>query len=167
VQSGEVDVSVAHDVGTTDGLVFDPVLDVGRFAVVPRQHVLAGAEWLTAADVAGEQWVKPVGRHPGLADWAGVAGVAGSTSTLVRTPAMIPAAVATSGQLGVHGAPAQWFFPHPGVRYVPMAGTHAIVSVVSRENDRRPAVEAFRRAAHALAALEPRPLLADRNRSGT
>jgi DNA-binding transcriptional LysR family regulator len=160
VRSGEVDVSVAHDVGPTEGLTFDPVLDVGRFAVVPRRSPLADAEWLTESDVAGEQWVRPMGRHPGLAEWAGPAGDAGRTSTLVRTPAMIPAAVATSGQLGVHGAPAQWFFPHPDVRYVPMAGTRAIVSVVSRENDRRPAVAAFRRAARALAALEQRPVLA-------
>jgi hypothetical protein len=127
---------------------------------VPRRSAFADAEWLTEADVAGEQWVKPVGRHPGLADWAGVAGATGATSTLVRTPGMIPAAVALSGQLGIHGAPAQWFFPHPDVCYVPIAGVHAIVSVVSRANDRRPAVEAFRRAARAIAEL-------DHNRTGT
>ena len=43
---------------------------------------------------------------------------------------------------------------------MPMAGVHAIVSVVSRANDRRPAVEAFRRAARAIAEL-------DHNRTGT
>ena len=64
VRSGEVDVSVAHDVGPTDGLTFDPVLDVGRFAVVPRRSPLADAEWLTESDVSGEQWVRPMGRHP-------------------------------------------------------------------------------------------------------
>jgi len=160
VRSGEVDVSIAHDIGPTDGLAFDPVLDVGRYAVVPRRSAFADAEWLTEADVAGEQWVKPVGRHPGLADWAGVAGATGGTSTLVRTPGMIPAAVALSGQLGIHGAPAQWFFPHPDVCFVPIAGVHAIVSVVSRADDRSPAVEAFRRAARAIAEL-------DHNRTGT
>src|SRR4029079_1076860 len=41
VRSGEVDVSVAHDVGPTEGLTFDHVLDVGRFAVVPRRSPLA------------------------------------------------------------------------------------------------------------------------------
>ena len=114
VRSGEVDVSIAHDIGPTDGLAFDPVLDVGRYAVVPRRSALADAEWLTEADVAGEQWVKPVGRHPGLADWAGVAGATGGTSTLVRTPGMIPAAVALSGQLGIHGAPGAVVLPAPG-----------------------------------------------------
>ena len=78
VRSGEVDVSIAHDIGPTDGLAFDPVLDVGRYAVVPRRSAFADAEWLTEADVAGEQWVKPMGRHPGLADWAGVAGATGA-----------------------------------------------------------------------------------------
>ena len=166
VRSGEVDVSIAHDIGPTDGLAFDPVLDVGRYAVVPRRSALADAEWLTEADVAAEQWVKPVGRHPGLADWAGVAGSTGGTSTLVRTPSMIPAAVALSGQLGIHGAPARWFFPHPEVCYVPMAGVHAIVSVVSREGDRRSAVAAFRRAARALASSEDHNRQ-DHNRTGT
>jgi len=70
---------------------------------------------------------------------------------------MIPGAVATSGQIGVHGEPARWFFPHPGVAYVPLAGRHAVVSVVSRCNDRRPEVQAFRRAARTLAELEDDP----------
>jgi DNA-binding transcriptional LysR family regulator len=158
VRTGAVDVSVAHDVGPTAGLEFDPVLDVGRFAVVPRRSALADATSLSESDVAGEQWVRPMGRHPGLVEWAGVAGTVGSTSTLVRTPGMIPAAVATSGQLGIHGAPARWFFPHPDVCYVPLSGVHAVVSVVSRENDHRPAVQAFRRAARTLAALEEHPV---------
>jgi hypothetical protein len=86
----------------------------------------------------------------------------------------VPAAVATSGQLGVHGEPARRFFPHPGVRYVPLAGRPAIVSVATRENDRRRAVQAFRRACHAVARLElpaadsPRgTALRDRNQNGT
>ncbi|MQA08947.1 MAG: LysR family transcriptional regulator [Pseudonocardiaceae bacterium] len=154
VRSGAVDVSVAHDVGPAGGLVFDPVLDVGRFAVVPRHSPLAEAPRLSEDDIVGEQWIRPIGRHPGLADWAGPAGVYGSTSTLVRTPGMVPAAVATSGQLGLHGDPARWFFPHPDVRYVPLDGEHAIVSVVSREDENRPVVRAFRRAARTLASLE-------------
>jgi DNA-binding transcriptional LysR family regulator len=171
VRTGAVDVSVAHDVGPTDGLRFDPVLDAGRVAVVPRGSALADAVSLTEADVADEQWVRPLGRHPGLAEWAGPATGHGSTSTLVRTPGMVPGAVATSGQIGVHGEPARWFFPHPGVAYVPLAGRHAVVSVVSRCNDRRPEVQAFRRAARTLAELEDnRPaepwVHPDRNRFG-
>ena len=154
VRSGIVDVSVVHDIGPVDGLTFDRVLDTGRVAVVPVRSPLADASSLSAADVADQQWVRPLGTHPGLAEWAGPAAESGGTSTLVRTPSMIPAAVATSGQLGVHGTPARWFFPHPGVRYVPLAGKAAVVSVVSRENDRRREVLAFRRAARLVSTLE-------------
>jgi len=171
VRSGAVDVAVVHDIGPVDGLRLDRVLDTGRWAVVPAGSPLAGAARLTEADVGDAQWVRLVGRHPGLADWAGPAGSSGSTSTVVRSPAAVPAAVATSGQLGVHGEPARRFFPHPGVRYVPLAGPAALVSVASREGDERPAVRAFREAARAVvvatesiigAGAVPR----DRNRNG-
>jgi DNA-binding transcriptional LysR family regulator len=158
VRSGAVDVAVAHDVGPEDGLVFDRVLEIPRVAVVPTRSAYADADRLTTADVAGEQWVRPLGRHPGLADWAGPATAHGRASVAVRTPAAVPAAVATSGQLGVHGEPARRFFARPDVRFIPLDGTPAVVSVVSREADRRPAVLAFRRAARAVA---------DRNFLGT
>lgn len=168
VRYGEVDVSIAHDIGPEDGLVADPVLNVGRFAVVPQHSELAHSPGLSMDDVADHQWVRPIGRHPGLADWAGPACSSSRTSIEVRTPGMVPAAVATTGQLGIHGDPARWFFAHPQVRYVPLAGAPAIVSVVSREHDRRPAVLAFRRAAQALAALERAgPVCGDHNRLGT
>ncbi len=158
VRSGAVDVAVAHDVGPEDGLVFDRVLQTPRVAVVPARSAYADADRLTTADVAGAQWVRPLGRHPGLADWAGPATAPGRASVAVRTPAAVPSAVATSGQLGVHGEPARRFFARPDVRFIPLAGIPAVVSVVSREADRRPAVLAFRRAALAVA---------DRNFLGT
>jgi DNA-binding transcriptional LysR family regulator len=166
VRSGLVDVSVAHDVGPAQGLATDRVLEAGRIAVVPAGSPYADAPLLTEADVAGEQWVRPLGRHPGLAEWAGPAGSHGRTSTGVRTPAAVPAAVATSGQLGLHGEPARRFFARPDVRFVPLAGPPAVVSVLSRPSDLRPAVLAFRRAAGAVAtargqlavAAEPAPL---------
>jgi DNA-binding transcriptional LysR family regulator len=158
VRAGEVDVAVAHDVGPEDGLVFDRVLNIARVAVVPARSAYADADRLTTADVAGAQWVRPLGRHPGLADWAGPAAGHGRSSVTVRTPAAVPAAVATSGQLGMHGEPAGRFFARPDVRFIPLAGTPAVVSVVSRAGDRRPAVLAFRRAARAHA---------DRNFLGT
>lgn len=158
VRAGTVDVAVAHDVGPADGLVFDRVFETARVAVVPARSVYADADRLTAADVASAQWVRPLGRHPGLADWAGPVAEYGRASAAVRTPAAVPAAVATSGQLGMHGEPARRFFARPDVRFIPLAGPPAVVSVVSREADRRPAVLAFRRAALAVA---------DRNFLGT
>ncbi len=168
VRSGDLDVAVVHDIGPVDGLTFDRVLDTGRFVVVPAGSPLADAEHLSEADVCDQQWIRPVGRHPGLADWAGPAGSVGATSTLVRTPSSVPAAVAATGQFGIHGEPARRFFPHPGVRYVPMDGNPAIVSVASRADDRSPAVRAFRRAARAGADERVGgPVAADRNPFGT
>jgi DNA-binding transcriptional LysR family regulator len=158
VRSGAVDVAVAHDVGPADGLAFDRVFQAARVAVVPACSAYADADRLTIADVAAAQWVRPLGRHPGLADWAGPAAAYGRASVRVRTPAAVPAAVATSGQLGVHGEPARRFFARPDVRFIPLAGAPAVVSVVTREADSRPAVLAFRHAAQAIA---------DRNFLGT
>jgi DNA-binding transcriptional LysR family regulator len=158
VRSGAVDVAVAHDVGPADGLAFDRVFQAARVAVVPACSAYADADRLTTADVAAAQWVRPLGRHPGLADWAGPAASYGRASVTVRTPAAVPAAVATSGQLGVHGEPARRFFARPDVRFIPLAGAPAVVSVVTREMDSRPAVLAFRHAAQAIA---------DRNFLGT
>jgi hypothetical protein len=158
VRSGAVDIAVAHDVGPADGLVFDRVFETARVAVVPARSAYADADRLTTADVAGAQWVRPLGRHPGLADWAGPAVTHGRRSVAVRTPAAVPAAVATSGQLGMHGEPARRFFARPDVRFIPLAGAPAVVSVVTREADARQAVLAFRRAALAVA---------DRNFLGT
>jgi DNA-binding transcriptional LysR family regulator len=158
VHSGAVDVAVAHDIGHEDGLRFDRMFETPRVAVVPAGSPYADAERLTPADLDGAQWVRPVGRRPGLADWAGPSAAQGRGSVAVRTPAAVPAAVATSGQLGIHGEPARRFFARPDVRFIPLAGAPAVVSVVSREADRRPAVLAFRRAARAVA---------DRNLAGT
>jgi DNA-binding transcriptional LysR family regulator len=151
VRSGAVDVALAHDIGYEEGIRFDRIFEVGRVAVVPVRSAYADADRLTPADLDGEQWVRPLGRHPGLADWAGPAVACGRGSVVVRTPAALPAAVATSGQLGIHGEPARRFFARPDVRFIPLAGPPAVVSVVSREADRRPAVLAFRRAARAVA----------------
>jgi hypothetical protein len=147
-----VDIAVAHDVGQVSGLVFDRVLAVARVAVVPARSAYADARRLTDADVDGEQWIRPVGRHPGLADWSGPASGYGRASIGVRTPTAVPAAVATSGHLGIHGEPAGRFYARPDVRFVPLAGTPTIVSVVSRESDQRPSVQAFRLAAGAVTA---------------
>lgn len=152
VRDGEVDVAVIHDVGPVDGLRLDPLFATERVAVVPASSPLADAERLEDDDVAGWAWVRPLGRHPGLGRWAGVASGTSRRSPLVRTPAAIPAAVATSGMLGVHGGPARRFFPRPDVRFVPMAGEAAQVSVATRAGDGSRAALAFRQAA-ALVAL--------------
>lgn len=158
VRTGEVDVALIHDVGGADDLATDRVLVTGRVAVVPVRSDLAEAPRLTGADVEGRRLVSPVGAFAGLAEWGERPGVRGRVT--VRSPAGVATAVATSGRLGLHAEPARRFFPHPGVRYVPMDGPPATVSVASRPGDRRDAVTAFRAAARAVARL-------DHNRSGT
>lgn len=160
VRSGEVDLALTHDVGGADDLLLDRVLEMDRYAVVPVWSDLAAAQRLTAADVDGRRWICPVGDAPGLSEWGDRRGRRDSVD--VRSPSGVPTAVATSGRLGLHGEPARRFFPHPDVRYVPMEGPGASVSVASRPGDRREAVAVFRAAARAAAAVD----LPDRNRSG-
>ncbi|NMO91450.1 LysR family transcriptional regulator [Actinomycetospora sp. TBRC 11914] len=155
VRDGEVDVAVVHDVGPVDGLRLDPLLWAERVAVVPASSPLAEAARLEPADLEGLAWVRPVGRHPGLRRWAGPAMDVSRRSPVVRTPAAIPAAVATSGMLGVHGDPARRFFARPDVRFVPLAGEAAQVSVATRADDRSRAAVAFRQAVGVLAGATP------------
>ncbi|CAA9258289.1 MAG: Transcriptional regulator, LysR family [uncultured Actinomycetospora sp.] len=151
VRDGEVDVAVVHDVGPVDGLRLDAVLRTGTVAVVPASCALADAERLEDRDVEGWGWVRPLGRHPGLASWAGPAVETSRHAPTVRTPAGIPAAVATSGMLGLHGDPARRFFPRPDVRFVPIAGPVCQVSVATRADDASRTALAFRQAAELIA----------------
>jgi DNA-binding transcriptional LysR family regulator len=152
VRAGEVDVALVHDVGGADDLALDRVLRLDRVAVVPAGSELADAERLTVADVAGHRWVTPVGDQPGLADWG--AGGGGRARVAVRSPSGVSTAVATSGWLGMHAEPARRYFPHPGVRYVPLEGPVATVAVASRPDDGREAVAVFRAAARAAAGAD-------------
>ncbi|WP_236795190.1 LysR family transcriptional regulator [Amycolatopsis sp. GM8] len=152
VRTGEVDVAIVHNVGGADDLVVESVMDTGRYAVVPAESELADADHLTDADVFDHPLIALVGQ-PGLSDWSGD-GPRGNRVG-VRSPANIPIAVATTGCLSLHGEPAARFFPHPGVRYLPLDdGPHAIVAIASRKRERRDTVAAFRSAVHASAAME-------------
>ncbi|WP_435153964.1 LysR family transcriptional regulator [Amycolatopsis sacchari] len=152
VRSGEVDVAIVHDVGGHDDLFVETVMDTGRYAVVPADSDLADADRLTGTDAWERPWVAPVGQ-PGLADWTG--GRTARNRVEVRSPTHIPIAVATTGCLGLHGEPAARFFPHPGVRYLPLEdGPRATVAIACRKRDRRGTVAAFRNAVHASTAVD-------------
>ena len=141
VRTGQVDVAVVHDVGGGEDLSVDHVMQTGRCAVVPVESELASAEVLTTADLAGQRCVIPVGQ-PGLAAWLG-ADVAPARVT-VQSPASIPGAVVASGAIGIHGEPAARFLAHPAVRFVPLDGSPAVVSLASRPADSSPLVRTFR-----------------------
>ncbi|MDD7968558.1 LysR family transcriptional regulator [Actinomycetospora lemnae] len=151
VRVGDVDVALIHDVGPVDGVRLDRLFATPRVAVVPASSPLADADRLDECDVDGRPWVAVSGRHPGLGRWAGVTGQASRRSPVVRTPAAIPAAVATSGMLGVHGELAERYFPRPDVCFVPLAGEDAQVSVATRPDDDSRTALAFRQAADLLA----------------
>lgn len=151
VRRGDLDVGLVQHLGDVDGLEFRPLLRTPSVVVVPAGSPLADAGRLTRDDVADQPWLRLSGAHPRFREWIGPAGLAGRGSA-VRHPAVIPAAVATTGLLGVHGAAAARYYPHPEVRFVPFDAPPVEVAVVTRATDRRPAVEAFRRAADAVAA---------------
>ncbi|MGY1714179.1 LysR family transcriptional regulator [Geodermatophilus sp. SYSU D01106] len=151
VRRGDLDVGLVQHLGAVDGLEFRTVLRTPSVVVVPASSPLADAPLLTRDDVADEPWLRMSSAHPRFRDWVGPAGMDGRGSA-VRHPASIPAAVATTGRIGMHGAAAAAFFPRPDVRFVPLDAPPVEVAVVTRAADRRPAVESFRRAADAVAA---------------
>lgn len=151
VRRGEVDVAIVQCVGGLDGLEFVEVLTTPRVAVVPAASVWADADVLTASDLDDLPWLEIGGLEPGLRSWAG--SVTGSGPVSVRHPAAIPAAVATTGRVSLHAAEAARYYPRPDVRFVPVDGEPVRIAVASRSDDDRPAVSAFRRAAHAVRAV--------------
>ncbi len=151
VRRGDLDVGLVQHLGGVDGLDFRIVLRTPSVVVVPAASPLADADRLTRADVADQPWLRMSGAHPRFREWVGPAGVDGRGSA-VRHPASIPAAVATTGRIGLHGAAAGSYFPRPDVRFVPFDAPPVEVAVVTRAADRRPLVESFRRAADAVAA---------------
>lgn len=150
LRTGEVDVAVIHDVGGAEDLLVEHVMDTPRYAVVPAESDLADAPSLTVPEVGDQQWVLPAGQR-GLAAWVGEDVPLGVE---VRSPAATPAAVVTTGFVGMHGEPAIRYLPHPGVRYVPLEGSPAAVAVATRAHDRHDAVVTFRSAVRANAALD-------------
>jgi hypothetical protein len=80
----------------------------------------------------------------------------------VRSPANVAAAVAVTGRIGVHAEPATRYFPHPGVRYLPLDGPRAVVAIASRRRDRRDLVAAFCTAVLASGVVEQLAPLSER-----
>jgi DNA-binding transcriptional LysR family regulator len=151
LRRGEVDVAVIQYVGELDGLDFEQVFSCPRVAVVPASSPLADATFLTASDLTDHSWLGVASNEPLLRSWAGSPGA--GTAALVRHPAAIPTAVATTGSVFVHAEVAARYYPQPDVRFVSLEGAPVQVAVATRSGDRRPGVEAFRRAAAAVRTL--------------
>ncbi|MBF8194529.1 LysR family transcriptional regulator [Nonomuraea sp. K274] len=142
-----VDAGIAWYAGPVDGLRADVVLSMPRVVVAPAKSPLAEAASLTLGDVDGVPWLGAAGLPRVLREWLGPAAEPGPRAPVVRHPAAIPTAVATSGYIGVHGAPARDFYPRPDVRFVSLDGDAALTAVVTRADDERPTIAALRRAA--------------------
>jgi DNA-binding transcriptional LysR family regulator len=161
VRLGYVDVGIVQNTGPVDGLAFDPLIAIPRVAVVPARSAYADADALTTADVADAPWISMAECHPVMAAWAGAAAQAGR-GVPVRSPAAIPAAVATTGRLALHGEAASRYYPRPDVRFISLDGPPCEVALATRCGDDRPAVQAFRRAARIFSLVTA----ADRNFPG-
>jgi len=154
VRTGEVDVGVVMDVGPVDGLVLDRVLSMPPVAVVPAGSPLAAADRLKPGDLSGHPLVPVAGPAAWLSAWAGYGLTRDRTGPLVRNPSAIPAAVATTGRIGLHLDAARRFYPRPDVRFVPIDAPPGDIAIATREGDDRPAVTAFRQAAQAAQAAQ-------------
>ena len=73
------------------------------------------------------------------------------SSSGLRTPAVVTAAVAATGLACPHGMAAAAFYPHPSVRFVPIDGPTCDMAVAVREDDGRQVVADFVRIATAIA----------------
>ncbi|WP_280260761.1 LysR family transcriptional regulator [Nocardia abscessus] len=150
VRRGEVDVGIVHYGGEFDGLVAQPVFTTPYAAVVPMWSPLADADILSWDDVPGKAWIPMSGARPRTEETADLSQKMSRRSSVLRHPAAIPAAVATTGLIGLHGLAASRYLARPDVRFVPFDTKAVVAAVITRESDDRPAVRTFRDAVVAL-----------------
>ncbi|MGY5127215.1 LysR family transcriptional regulator [Streptomyces nigrescens] len=164
-----VDAGIMWHAGPMHGLRSDVVLSSPRVAVVPARSLLADATSLTMDDVADGPWLATPPLSPVMREWLGPAVEPGPNAPVVRQPAAIPTAVATSGYIALAHEVARDFYPRADVRFVPLAGAAPEIAVVTRANDERPTIAALRRAARFArgGAVPPLPVAEkDRRRNG-
>lgn len=149
VRSGEVDVAMLMEIDPVDGVDFHRMIEVPRVCVVPTRSAWADAEWLSEAELAAAQRV-PLAVSRTQADWCRVE-PEGRRRGAVRTPAAVPEAVAASGAVSVHVAPARDYYPNPGVRYVPCEGEPCKLAVATRTSGSGPLADEFTTVAEAVA----------------
>ena len=159
VLTGRVDVAIVQHLGPVEGLDLITVFRTPRVIVIRSDSRWAKAQYLAEPDLRGTQLL-PVA-DAGFAAWAGGRDIGDDGARMaVRSPAAIPAAVASTGLPCMHAAPAQWYFPHPGVQFRPIEGSTCDVAIATRAHDHRQLVETFRRVARKLSdsATEGHPL---------
>lgn len=147
----EVDVALVHYLGEIDGIDQQLVMETPRVVVAPVNSPLTGKSEIHVAETTEYSWLRMTSSDDRFTDWIG------PCASRRRGPAVtalesVPMAVATTGLLGLHGAVAQRFFPHPDVCFVPIDDMSPVsVALATRCDDDRMAIHAFRKAACILA----------------
>lgn len=151
VLSGAVDAGIVFDLGPVEGLRLEDVYFAPRVAVVPAWSELAELDVVSASDLADVEWI---GMSPvdGMLGWLGPAADACRPSGVSR-PDSIANAVAVTGGVGLHAAPAARYYPRPDVKYVPAEGPGCYIAIATREEDDRAEVAALRAAVTTAIAL--------------
>lgn len=154
VRRSHADVGLVQFIGPVDGLDLLPVASTDRVAIVPTDSPLADAPLLHAKDLSNSHFVDVDTGASGIERWAGPAWLDGRSGDQVRYPAAFTAAVAMTGRIALQSAAAEQYYPNPHVKFVPLEGEGCEVAIAVRSDDRRPAIDLVRAAAHAVKTFD-------------
>lgn len=148
--SGRVDAALVRMPIFDPRLEIDLMFDEPRMAAVPASHEMAGATILRVTDLVDQPFaVAAEGAPP---EWAAYWSLGSETQESVRVAAYVQsipeslAAVAYGGAFDTFPLAATRMFPHPGVRYVPMADApRSALALATLAGNRSPGVRSLRR----------------------
>jgi DNA-binding transcriptional LysR family regulator len=145
-----VDAAIIQYTDEIEEIRFSATFSMNRVMVVSAGSAYASATTLTPADVEAWDWLRvdlpavqrahelPLGRPVGAA---------------VRNPAAIPTAVAMTGAVSPHVIGAATYYRRPDVRYIRYQDRPMLIGIATRADDRRPAIQSFRRAAELMSLV--------------
>jgi DNA-binding transcriptional LysR family regulator len=149
--SHSVDAAIVQHTDELDEIRFSVTFSMKRVLVVPARSAFANATVLAPTDVEACDWLRvdlPTVQRlrenlPGR--------LVGAT---VRSPAAIPTAVAMTGAMSHHGMGAATYYRRPDVRYIRYQEQPMLIGIATRDDDRRPEIEALRRAAALMSSVD-------------
>jgi DNA-binding transcriptional LysR family regulator len=165
LRSGSSDVALLRLPLELRGIAHVPLFSEPRMAILSTRHPLAGRTSLTLADLHGTTVTRPCSPDPIWNDfWSAGCPTTRDVRTLESTFEMVSAGQAIS--IGAAG----WlrFYPHPGLRGVPVVGLpRSEVAIGWRQDDRNPLVQRFVAVALATARAHPSLVRAIEKPAGT
>jgi len=146
LDEGHVDVAIVRPPLEHPGVEVELLYSEPRVAVVPLGHALAEAPTVSIADIGDDPVVSADPARWGAFYAADhLRGAAGRPVATVRTVAEALSAVAFVGATDTAPASAARYFPHAGVRYIPLRDADTTpVAVAHRAGDTRAVVTSFR-----------------------